>query len=122
MAAPEGYTSSSLNYDTRAIAQNPQSANYTFLDRDAGRHVFHDSASAHTYTIPANTSVPYSVGTTITIINNTGAGNLTLAITTDTLRKGSGTAGTGSRTITADSVATIIKTKATEWMISGTYT
>lgn len=121
MPAPEGYTSSSLNYDTRAIAQNAKNANYTFLDRDAGMHVFHDSASAHTYTIPSNASVPYSVGTTITIINNTGAGAITLAITTDTLRRGDGTAGSGSRTIGADSVATIIKTKATEWMISGKF-
>lgn len=104
------------------VPQNAQNAAYTFVMADAGKHIFHDEVTARTYTIPANGSVAFPIGTTITIINNVSAGNITLAITTDTLRRGDGTAGTGSRTISANSIATIVKTKATEWLISGVFT
>jgi hypothetical protein len=103
------------------VPQNVKSVAYQFIIDDAGKHVFHDSASAHTYTIPANSFVAFPVGTAITIINNAGAGAITLAITTDTLRRGDGTAGTGSRTIPPNSIATIIKTKTTEWIIGGVF-
>jgi hypothetical protein len=110
------------------ILQNAQPNDYTFALSDAGKSIFHDTANANTYTIPPNAVVGYRIGTAITIINNTGAGTLTLT-TTDTLRRGDGTAGTGSRTIGPDSVCTIIKTKSSnaippvaEWMITGRFT
>ena len=109
-------------YQEGAVPLTTQNGNYGFVLADDGRCIFHDSASTHTYTIPANASVPFPVGAAITIINNTGGGNLTLVITTDTLRRGDGTVGTGSRTIAASSIATILKTKTTEWMITGTFT
>lgn len=104
------------------IPQVIQNLPYTFAMTDAGKHAFHDEVTARTYTIPANATVAFPIGTTITIVNNTGAGVITLSISTDTLRRGDGTAGTGNRTIAADSIATIIKTKTTEWMIHGTFT
>ena len=104
-----------------SIPQNLQNTSYQFVLTDDGEHVFHDSATPHTYTIPANALVAFPIGSAITIVNNTGAGALTLAITSDTLRRGDGTAGTGSRTISADSVVTILKTKATEWFITGIF-
>lgn len=104
------------------ITQNPQDGDYTFVLGDAGKHIFHDSATPHTYTIPANASVEFEVGTAITIVNNSGAGAITLSITSDTLRRGDGTAGTGSRTIAASSIATILKTKDTEWVLGGVFT
>lgn len=107
---------------TRGIPQNTQNSTYGFLLSDSGGHVFHDNATPHTWTIPANASVAFPIGAAITIINNNGAGALTIAITTDTLRRGDGTAGSGSRTVPADSVATLIKTKATEWVITGRFT
>jgi hypothetical protein len=103
------------------VPLNTQNAAYTFVLTDAGKTIFHDEVTARVYTIPANSSVAYPIGTTITVINNTGGGTLTLSITTDTLRRGDGTAGTGNRTITADSAVTIIKTKSTEWMITGKF-
>lgn len=102
--------------------QNIQNAAYTLVLTDAGKHIFHDEVTARTWTIPANGSVAFPIGTIITLVNNNGAGNITLAITTDTLRRGDGTAGTGSRTITPDSIATILKSKATEWQICGVFT
>lgn len=90
----------------------------------AGKTIYHDEAGARTWTLPANASIPFPIGTVI-IFDNTGnggaAGALTIAITTDTLRRGDGVAGTGSRTIAASAVAAVRKTKATEWVITGTF-
>jgi hypothetical protein len=105
----------------RNIPQNSQSAAYTLVLTDAGKHIFHPSAdtTARTFTIPANSSVAYPLGTAITFINQNGAGVITIAITSDTMRlAGAGT--TGSRTLAANGVATCIKITATEWIISGT--
>jgi hypothetical protein len=105
----------------RIIPQNSQSAAYTLVLADSGKHILHPSAdtTARTFTIPANGSVAYPVGTAITFINQNGAGVITIAITTDTMRlAGAGT--TGSRTLAANGVATAIKITSTEWIISGT--
>jgi len=98
---------------------------YAFPTTDAGCTIYHDEASARTWTIPANASVAHVVGTTF-VLDNTGnagaAGAITLAITTDTLRRGDGTSGTGSRTISAGQVATIRKVTSTIWVITGGFT
>lgn len=103
------------------IPQNSQSAAYTLVASDAGKHILHPTAdtTARTFTIPANASVAYPIGTALTFINQSGAGVATIAITTDTMRlAGAGT--TGSRTLAANGIATAIKVTATEWIISGT--
>lgn len=89
---------------------------YTLVLNDAGGHYYHVSATPHTLTIPANASVAFPIGTVIAIVNENGAGNLTLAITTDTLRWGSST---GSRTIAADGTATLLKVTSTVWRLTG---
>ena len=104
----------------RNIPQNSQSAAYTLVLTDSGKHILHPSAdtTARTFTIPANSSVAFPIGTAITFINQNGAGVVTIAITTDTMRlAGAGT--TGSRTLAANGVATCIKVTSTEWIISG---
>jgi hypothetical protein len=104
----------------RSIPQNSQSAAYTLVLADSGKHIFHPSAdtTARTFTIPANSSVAYPIGTAITFINQNGAGVVTIAITTDTMRLSpAGT--TGSRTLAANGSATAIKVTSTEWLISG---
>ena len=104
----------------RTIPQNSQSAAYTLVLDDSGKHIFHPSAdtTARTFTIPANSSVAYPIGTAITFINQNGAGVITIAITTDTMRLSpAGT--TGSRTLAANGSATAIKVTSTEWLISG---
>lgn len=110
----------SANVGYMEIPQNSQSAAYGLVLADAGKHILHPSAdtTARTFTIPANASVAYPVGTAITFINQASAGVLTIAITTDTMRlAGAGT--TGSRTLAANGVATAIKVTSTEWIISG---
>ena len=94
----------------RNIPQNSQSAAYTLVLTDSGKHILHPSAdtTARTFTIPANSSVAFPIGTAITFVNQNGAGVVTIAITTDTMRLSpAGT--TGSRTLAANGVATCIK-------------
>jgi hypothetical protein len=103
------------------IPQNSQSAAYTLVLGDAGKHILHPSAdtTARIFTIPANSSVAFPIGTAVTFVNQNSAGTITIAITTDTMRlAGAGT--TGSRTLAANGVATAIKITSTEWIISGT--
>jgi hypothetical protein len=105
----------------RNIPQNIQSAAYTLVLSDDGKHILHPSAdtSARTFTIPANASVAYPVGTALTFVNQNGAGVLSIAINTDTMRlAGAGT--TGTRTLAANGIATALKITGTEWIISGT--
>jgi len=102
------------------IPQNSQSAAYTLVLSDAGKSIYHPSAdtTARTWTIPANSSVAFPIGTAVTFINDTSGGSITIAITTDTLvLAGAGT--TGSRTLAANGMATAIKMTSTRWMING---
>lgn len=101
------------------IPQNSQSAAYTLVATDAQKHILHPSAdnNARTFTIPANASVAYPIGTAITFINEINT--VTIAINSDTLvLAGAGT--TGSRTLAANGMATAIKKTSTSWIISGT--
>lgn len=103
----------------RNIPQNSQSAAYTLVLADSGKHIFHPVAdnNARTFTIPANSSVAYPIGTALTFINMAVA-SVTIAITTDTLTLSpAGTA--GSRTLATNGSATCIKITATQWLISG---
>ena len=101
------------------IPQNSQSAAYTLVLADAGKHIFHPSSdnNARTFTIPANSSVAYPIGTAITFINMAAA-DVTIAITSDTMYLSSaGT--TGSRTLAQYGSATAVKITSTNWIISG---
>jgi hypothetical protein len=103
------------------IPQNSQGAAYTLVLADAGKHIYRPTSdtTARTWTLPANASVAYPIGTSITFINDGGnATNVTIAITTDTLFWAyDGT--TGSRTLSRYGVATAIKVTSTRWVISG---
>ena len=104
----------------RSIPQNSKSADYTLVLADAGKHLYHPGGdtSARTFTIPANASVAYPIGTAITFVNDTGGGVISIAITSDVLvLSPAGT--TGTRALAANGVATCIKMTATRWMISG---
>lgn len=102
------------------MPQISQSADYTCILTDSGKHIFHPSsdATARIFSIPANSSVEYPIGTSITFINQYGAGLITISCATDTMRLAvSGT--TGDRTLDAGGIATAIKIASTEWVISG---
>lgn len=112
-AAPTILATNSAGF--RGLPQNIQDANYTAVIGDSGGHIYHTSATPHTHTIPANASVAYPIGHTLTFINR-GSGAVTIAITTDTLNwRGS----TGSRTLAQYGRATAVKITATAWDIDG---
>jgi len=115
-AATSGFKVGYLN-----IPQNAQTGNYTLVLADAGKHIYHaaGAGAGDTYTIPANGSVAYDIGTAITFINRDTTNAVSIAITTDTLTL-AGTGSTGTRSLAAYGVATAIKVTSTEWMISGT--
>jgi hypothetical protein len=101
------------------IPQNSKSADYTLVLADSGKHIFHPStdASIRTYTIPANASVAYPIGTALTFVNMTSQ-VVSIAITSDTMYLAKdGT--TGTRALAQYGSATALKMTATTWIISG---
>jgi hypothetical protein len=101
----------------RNIPQNAQTGSYTLVIADSGKHIYRGSGGAATWTIPANSSVAYAIGTAITFIN-LSATSVSIAITTDTMYLSSaGT--TGTRTLAQYGSATAIKITSTSWVISG---
>jgi hypothetical protein len=100
------------------IPQNSQNGNYNIVIGDAGKHIYHPAGqAAATYTIPANSNVAFTTGTAITIVNGS-ANNVSIAVTTDTMTLAN-SATTGTRTLTANGVATCVKVTSTSWIISG---
>lgn len=102
----------------RNIPQNAQTGSYTLVLGDSGKHIYHAvGAGAATYTIPANSSVAYPIGTAVTFVNLSST-SISIAITTDTMYLSSaGT--TGTRTLAQYGSATALKVTSTVWIISG---
>lgn len=100
------------------VPQNSQSAAYTTVLSDSGKHILHPTAdnNARTFTIDSNANVPYPIGTTITFYNQINT--VTISITSDTLTL-AGAGSTGSRSLAASGIATAMKVGTTSWVISG---
>ena len=125
LGTPSGGTLSSCTVDGvdavgfKNIPQNSKSTDYTLVLADAGKHIFHPSgdASTRTYTIPANSSVAYPIGTAVVFVNMTSQ-VVSIAITSDTMYLAKdGT--TGTRSLAHYGSATALKMTATTWLISG---
>jgi hypothetical protein len=101
----------------RNLPQNEQTGSYTLVLTDSGKHIYRGLGSAATWTIPANSSVAYPIGTAITFIN-LSATSVSIAITTDTMYLSSGGT-TGTRTLAQYGSATALKITSTSWLISG---
>lgn len=98
---------------------NTQNTNYTLVLGDAGKSIYLSGSIGITYTIPANLTVAFPVGTMITLINDASAAvNITAQITTDTL-VWVPTGATGTRTIARYGRAVLQKVTSTRWWISG---
>jgi hypothetical protein len=95
---------------------NSQSADYTLVLADSGKTILHPVAddNARTFTIPANSSVAYPVGTVISFVNLQNT--VTIAITTDTMYLANNGA-TGSRTLAEYGTASALKVDSTSWVI-----
>lgn len=97
---------------------NSQSSSYTLVLSDSGKTILHPISdnNARTFTIPANSSVAYPIGTVVTFANLINT--VTIAITTDTMYL-SGSGATGSRTLAPFGLASAVKLTSTSWLISG---
>ncbi len=97
---------------------NSQSAAYTAVLADSGKTILHPVAddNARTFTIPANSSVAYPVGTVISFVNLQNT--VTIAITTDTMYLAND-GDTGNRTLAEYGMASAMKVASTTWIISG---
>lgn len=103
-----------VDYEVPPTVNAQTGTTYGFLIGDANNTVTASNASAQTYTIPANSSVAFPLGTIINLIS-LGAGIVTIAITTDTLHsKASKVTLTGQY-----SVASITKVATTTWILGG---
>jgi len=123
LGTPSSGTLSSCTVDgTNAVGfknipQNAQTSSYTLVLSDAGKHIYRGTGSSATWTIPANSSVAFPVGTAITFINMTATA-VSIAITSDTMYLSS-TGTTGTRTLAFYGSATAIKITSVDWLISG---
>ena len=103
----------------KGAPRETQNSNYTFVLGDAGKQIRKASGGAgETFTIPANSSVAFPIGTIIIVVND-GGGDLSIAITTDTLEEyNSGL--TGTRTLPDNNKAILEKVDTTLWKYSAT--
>jgi hypothetical protein len=97
---------------------NSQSAAYTTVLADKGKHILHPTSdnNARTFTINSNANVAYPIGTEIVFINQINT--VTIAITADTMTLNPGGT-TGSRTLAANGNARATKIATTSWIIDG---
>ena len=106
-----------LSHLPRGGRPNIQNGNYTITQNDLDGIVQKDSGGAgETWTIPSNASQGWQLGSMFMGVNR-GGGNLTLALTSDTLRNVL-TGATGSQTIPDDKSFVAWKVASTEWHVS----
>lgn len=113
------FQNSTDNVGFMIVPQNAQTGNYTLVLADAGKHIYHatGAGAGDTYTIPANSSVAFPIGTAITFVN-TDSNAVSIAITSDTLIS-AGVGSSGTRSLSQYGVATALKVASTLWLISG---
>ena len=102
----------------RDIPQVSFTGNATLAATDAGRHYYSTLATANTLTIANNTSVSWTVGTAITVVNR-GSGTITIAQGTGVSLYLAGNSSAGNRTIATYGMATLLNVAANVWMING---
>lgn len=111
--AVDEYTAAELAWGSPMEVKNEVGTTYAFVLSDQGKLITFTNGSAITATIPANASVAFPIGTVIEIYQG-GAGQVTVAITSDTLR-----ATPGAKTRAQYSHAYLRKVAATTWVLSG---
>jgi len=97
----------------RRIPQNAQTAAYTLVAADVGKHI---SITTGGITVPASV---FSIGDNVTIFNNSASNQTITQGAGVTLRSGGSTA-TGNRTLAGYGVATVLCVAADVFVITGT--
>lgn len=97
----------------RRIPQNAQTAAYTLVAADVGKHI---SITTGGITVPASV---FSIGDNVTIFNNSASNQTITQGSGVTLRSG-GSTSTGNRTLAGYGVATVLCVAADVFVITGT--
>jgi len=104
-----------------AVPQVATNTNYTLQLTDQGKHVYSTTATVgQTVTIPDSVSVPFPLGTAVTIVLK---GTGTIAISTGTgvsLYLAGSEDAPSNRLLSANGMATILKVENNTWFINGT--
>jgi hypothetical protein len=116
--APATTASTAASIGYLGLPQSATATTATLAIGDAGKHIY-VTTTGQTITIPANSSVAYPVGTTLTFIAGPSATTVSIAIATDTMTL-VGSTTTGTRTLAANGMASAVKVAATTWYINGT--
>jgi hypothetical protein len=100
----------------RIAPQISSAVTYILALADSGKHVYLTTAGT-AVNIPANALVAFPIGTAVTVVNGS-AGNTNITISTDTLRLAA-TGSTGTRTLVAYGVCTLLKVGPALWLAFG---
>lgn len=100
----------------RGIPMTTQNATYTFVAGDAGKGRMKTDTSAYTYTVNNSVHAAFDI---ITVLNNSGTGDITIAAGAGVTLYLAGTATTGSRTVAVRGLATIFFASASVAYVSG---
>lgn len=101
----------------RDTIQNAQAGAYTLAFSDRGKHILL-TGGANNVTIPPNSSVAFTFGTTIALIND-GTAARTIAQGAGVTLKWAGSGTTGNRTLGIGGMATLLKVGTDTWYVSG---
>jgi hypothetical protein len=115
-----GITSSDLAdaVGYKGLPQNQRTSAYTLALSDIGKHLY-VTAGAFAVTIPADGTLNFPVGATMSFVCEDAAKTIVPASGVTLVLAGTGAATTGTRTLAIGSVATLIKVQANRWYISG---
>lgn len=97
-----------------------KSVDYTLVAADSGFMLTHpdsDPTTPRTWTIPANGTVAWPIGTNLTFVNQYGASAIAITIVTDKLRNGV-TGVLENFALAAGRLCTAVKVDSEEWMIA----
>jgi hypothetical protein len=98
----------------RDIPQNSQDTAYQLVLGDAGKHILKPASTARTYTVPANATVAFPLGTAVTFVNLGGTtNNVTVARAGGVSIYRAGT--NADITITPGDMVTIVKVGTDIW-------
>lgn len=108
-------TSPTINDPKTYLSLNTQTASYTLVLADAGKHVEMNVASANNLTVPPNSSVAFPIGTQI-LLSQYGAGQTTVVAGSGVTIRSNG----AKLKLTGQyAQATLVKRATDEWYISG---
>lgn len=101
------------------IPQNSQNNSYTLALSDNGKHLYtQNTAGTQTITIPANDTVGFGIGSTVTIISR-GTGNVIVARAAGVNLYLAANSTTANRNVGSYGMASVIKTEENVWFIDG---